>query len=264
MNIFEKIREDEDTQAGTNKNLADAAVAEAREKIKDQILFLKLSSKDVNIRHHLLPINEENKEKLLDSIPDKDIIDFNEVILKGNWREYLERYKGEKPSKYNKETISEQSLVTKEKDEERLDPAKEFALSFQAMIKHYALNLEFEENEQKKESERKLLQKEFKSKLMELEKKKPHIVAIIEGIDLNILRKSDYEVAINLNEDRLQNYEEKLREYFDLKVDSTVEKRTKESKVEMIKKDPRFRYYCALREALEMKGPCSPEIFINL
>ncbi len=99
---------------------------------------------------------------------------------------------------------------------------------------------------------------------MEIEKKKPHIVAIIEGIDPNILRKSDYEVAINLNEDRLQNYEEKLKEYFDLKVDSTVEKRTKESKIEMIKKDPMFRYYCALREALEMKDPCNPEIFINL
>jgi hypothetical protein len=262
MNIFETIREDKDTRAGINKNLADAAVAEAREKIKDQILFLKENSKDLNIRHHLKEVNKDNKDDFLKNLSNKDVIDFNEVILKGNWQEYLEKNKTEKLTKYEKEKVADQNLITPEKDMARRDPAEELKLSFRAMINHYARNLEIEGYEKKKETERQLLRKEFMLKLEELEKSQPHIAAEIKGIDPDIFRKPDYQVVLNLSENSLSDYENGLKKYFNIKLGGKCEENPVESKVQIVEKDPRFRYYCALKQLVN-PGPCEPHIFIN-
>jgi hypothetical protein len=263
MNVFEVLQENKDTTSRAGKNLADAAVVEAMKKIRDQILFLKENSRDTSIRHHLKEINKDNKDTLLGSIPGEDIIDFNEVILKGNWKEYLERKKEKKLTKYIKEEISDQDLATLQKDSERLSPADNFRLSFRAMIDHYARNLEIEELEKKKQTERQILKENFMSKLDELEKNKPHVVAEIKNINPDIFRRPDYEVALKLDERSLIDYEKGLIKYFDLKTDSKSEEHSPEKKVEVIMADPRFRYYCALRELLEIEGPCNPQIFLN-
>lgn len=263
MNFFETIREEKDVRAGTSKNLADAAVAEIKERIKDQIIYLKENSKDLNIKHHLKEINKENRDSLFQKLSDEDFIDFNEVILKDNWQAYLEKNKTEKLTKYEKEKVADKTLIAPEKDRERRDPAEEFKLSFRAMIDHYVNNMEMEENEKKRESERKRMYQEFTQKLADLGRNKPHVVAEIQRIDSNMFRRPDYEVVFKLSENALGSYEEGLKKYFDLKTDSRTEKRTPEIKAEIIMKDPRFRYYCALRELLGVEGKCDPQIFIN-
>lgn len=262
MNTFEIPKDSLDIiDSQSNKKMADLAIAEIRKKIEDQILFLKDNSKDVNLRHHLSGINKENKELLLKSLFDQDVIDFNEVVLKGSWKKYLEKFKEEKLTKYKKDEIDEPHSATLKKDSELRNPAEEFKLSFRAMIDHYAKNLEIEEYEMRKETERQILKKEFADKLKELEKHKPHIVAEIKGIDFNIFRKPDYEVALNLNEDSLNTYENGLKKYFDIKLSSNTENRSREIKIDMIQNDPRFRYYCALKQIID-PGPCEPHIFI--
>lgn len=262
MNTFEFLQENKDATSQTGKNLADAAVAEAMEKIRDQILFLKDNSKDTNIRYHLKEINKENKEDFLKNLSSEDVIDFNEVILKGIWKAYLERKKEEKLTKYEKEKITDQNLTTLDKDRERLIPADNFRLSFRAMIDHYARNLEIEEYEKNKETERQLLQREFTLKLEEFRKNKPHIVAEIRGIDPSIFRKPDYEVALNLSENSLSDYEKGLRKYFDIKLGGKDKEGLIENQIKIIEKDPRFKYYCALKQLVNL-GPCEPHVFIN-
>lgn len=261
MNIYETLNIEEDKD--NSKKLADLAVGEIKEKLKDQILFLRDNSKDLSIRHHLKEINKDNKDDFLQNLSNKDVIDFNEVILKGDWKTYLDGKNEEKLTKYKKEEVADQNLTTLDKDRERLIPADNFRLSFRAMIDHYAKNLEIEEYEKKKETERQLMKDEFMKKLGDLEKDKPHIVAEIKNIDPDIFRRPDYKVALNLNKDRLGDYEGGLKKYFDLKTSSMVEERSSKKKVEIIMADPRFKYYCALRELLDLAGPCNPEIFLS-
>jgi hypothetical protein len=259
-NIYEALSLEEDRDKG--KKLADIAVEEIKEKLKDQILFLKDNSKDLNIRHHLKEINKENKDLFLQNLSDDDVIDFSEVILKGNWQAYLEKNKNKKLTKYEKEKVADQDLVTLKSDSERLSPADDFRLSFRAMIDHYARNLEIEEYEKKKETERQLLKREFTLKLKEMEKSQPHIAAEIRGIDFGIFRKPDYEVALNLSTSSLSDYEEGLKKYFNIKLGGKYEASPAANKFQLIEKDPRFKYYCALKQLVN-PGPCEPQIFIN-
>jgi hypothetical protein len=263
MNTFEtyieKINKDEDV----DQKYTDLAIHEIKEKLRDQILFLKKNSKDVSIKDHLACINKENKDSLLESLDDSEMIDFNEVILKGKWKEYLAKKSEDKLTKYEKVKLSDKIFTAADINKEGKSPNDDFKLSFRAMIDHYATNLEIEENLKKKETEREQLKKEFKNRLSEIEKNKPHVVAAIKALDLDIFRKPDYEAIINLDERNLGDYKKGLKKYFDLKTDSTAEKRTLQQKANMIINDPRFRYYCALRELLSLEGLCTPEIFLN-
>jgi len=262
MDIFEQLK-NTDPYAQEGKDMADAAVAEIRERIKDQILFLKENSQDPNIKNHLKMVSKENWDILLGSLSNQDIIDFNEVILKRNWKQYLERNKEGMLTKYYQEKFENKSDELLAKDAMMSNPADEFRFSFKAMIKHYARNCEIDEETKKREKERDELKKTFQEKLEDIRGDRPHVVAVIEGLDMDMLRKADYEVIINLDKQHFQGYEEKLKNYFSMKIGSTREARPEDIKAEIIRDDPRFKYYCALRAALGMEGPCNPEIFLS-
>lgn len=107
------------------------------------------------------------------------------------------------------------------------------------------------------EKEKTLLKKEAEKKLGELKNKKPHIAASIDNIDLNLLRRLDFKIIADLDAGKFNDYENNLREYFRNKTQKNPDER-----LTVIENDPRFKCYCALKEALDL-GPCSPEEFIK-
>lgn len=130
--------------------------------------------------------------------------------------------------------------------------------NFAALLRTWLL----EKKGQSVEREKETLKEEAKQKLLELKNKKPYIAAHLDDIDLDLLRRLDFKIIKNLNQQNFEDYEKNLREYFINKVESNREEKSKEIKISIIKNDPRFRCYCALREMLDLE-PCNPDAFIK-
>lgn len=110
--------------------------------------------------------------------------------------------------------------------------------------------------------EKEMLKNEALKKITELKKKKPCIAAYLDSIDLAALRRLDYKIVEDLNPENFGDYESNLREYFSNKIKGKNNADLVETKLTIIENDSRFKYYCALREALDL-GPCNPETFIQ-
>jgi len=125
--------------------------------------------------------------------------------------------------------------------------------NFAALLRNWIL----ERKDLNAEKEKEALKMEAENKLMELKKKKPHIAARLNNIDLNLLRRLDFKMIANLDGENFNDYENNLKEYFKNK----TQKKPDEA-LTIIKNDPRFKCYAALKEALDL-GPGSPEKFIK-
>lgn len=124
--------------------------------------------------------------------------------------------------------------------------------NFAAML----LNWRIDKAELERAKEKELLKKEAEKKLDELKTIKPHIAAYIDNINLDLLKRLDLKVIKDLDEQSFMNYEKNLREYFRNKTEG------KEEIKKEVEKDPRYQWYCMLREILNL-GPGRPDIFIN-
>ncbi len=131
-------------------------------------------------------------------------------------------------------------------------PAGSNEYNFGAMLLTWSLD----RTEEKRVREKELLKKEAEQKLIELKTAKPHIAAYVDNINLDLLKRLDLKVIKDLNEQSFIDYEKNLREYFKNKTEGK-----KEIKRE-VEKDPRYQWYCMLREVLDL-GPGRPDIFIG-
>lgn len=125
--------------------------------------------------------------------------------------------------------------------------------NFGAML----LNWSIDKTERKKAEEKELLKEKARQKLTELKRKNPHIVAYIKNIDIDLLNRLDLGVISNIDQISLGDYKNNLKEYFGNKT-----KGKSEQWFTIIKNDPRFKCYCALKGILDL-GHCSPEEFIK-
>ncbi|MFA4818073.1 MAG: hypothetical protein WC608_05160 [Parcubacteria group bacterium] len=107
------------------------------------------------------------------------------------------------------------------------------------------------------EKEKRELKQKAERKFNELKKRAPHISAYVNDKVFNSLRRFDYRMTVDLNEANFSDYESNLREYFKNK---TMGKQ--DEGLAIIEEDPRFKYYCAMKEALGL-GPCQPDVFIK-
>lgn len=172
-------------------------------------------------------------------------------------------------SRIDEENLSKETLDLYEKYKESKlteEEVKNFAqkipkespdYQFAAMLLNWVIG----KREELSRAEKELLKEEAKSKLEKLKKINPDIEKYLQGINLDDLLKTDYKIITDLNKQNFESYEKLLRAYFWTKVESKVEERSKETKLRMIQNDPRFQYYCLLREAMNLGG-CNPETFL--
>lgn len=165
-------------------------------------------------------------------------IDIDELSPKA-----LELYRKYKRGKINSEEIKKFSAETATASSD---------YSFAAML----LNWQIDKAELERAKEKELLKKEAKQKLIDLKNVKPHIVAYVDNINLDLLKRLDLKAIKDLDEQSFISYEKNLREYFKNKTEGK-----KEIKKE-VEEDPRYQWYCMLREILDL-GPSRPDIFIN-
>lgn len=107
------------------------------------------------------------------------------------------------------------------------------------------------------EKEKKLLKEKARQKLIELKRKYPHVIAYVDNIDLDLLKRLDLKVISNIDQINLGDYKNSLKEYFGTKIEGKPDQ-----ELIIIKNDPRFKCYCALRGILNLE-PGSPEEFIK-
>jgi hypothetical protein len=107
------------------------------------------------------------------------------------------------------------------------------------------------------EKEKEKLKEEARRKLEELKKNNPHVVAHIDNINLDSLRRLDLKVISNIDQINLGDYRNNLKEYFGNKT-----KGKQEQELKIIKDDPRFDFYCSLKGILNLE-PGKPEEFIK-
>ncbi len=254
MKNFEINLEKAKTQEDQNKELTDLAVKETMKRIKDQIFKLKENSDDPVIKHHLKNIDEKNIE-LIDK---DDLITFNEIVVKGKWKERIKEIeKKEKIKKYEGNERDDEEII-KAARKSGVIPAEDVRLSFRALIDHYARDCELKEQEKQKAIEKELLKKEAEQTLVELKKDKPYIAAHVEKIDFNALKKSDYRIIIGLNPHNFGDYDGKLREYFKNRISGKSEDEAKSE----IMHNPRYAWYCMVRELMNQE-PINPDQFIS-
>lgn len=125
--------------------------------------------------------------------------------------------------------------------------------NFAALLRNWALERKSIEIEKEKER----LKKQAGKKLEEFKKKNPHVAAYVDDKIFNSLRRYDYKATIDLNQNNFRDYESNLREYF-----KNMTRGKKEDPLVIIENDPRFKYYRALKEALDL-GSGNPEEFIK-
>lgn len=170
-------------------------------------------------------------------------IHFGNIDIDGLSRESLEIYR-----KFKKEIIAEEDLK-KISDKFERGSAD---YNFTAMVRNWIID----RKELEKQKEKNLLKGKAEKIVSDLRKSNPHIAARVDEIDWSKLGRVDFKTLIDLNEQSLDTYEERLKEYFSNKLKGKEEIR------ETLENDEKYRYYWMLRDILQ-KGPPDPDIFIN-
>ncbi len=253
MNTFETLSEKKVSPKEERKGLIGHVIESAREKIKEEIINMAKNSEDPMIKSHLMEFVKD--ESRLEKLSDDDLIAFNEVIVKGKWKEWNKKPEEGNPSKLEeyRKKVSEYA-ASQGVAEENFDACEDPRCTFSSMIYHHVIDCETIE-------EREELINNAKRKFDRLSKAKPHIAAYIEGINWASLWNSDFRVVDNLNEPEILNHEKKLKSYFSEKFKDIQGENLIDKKRLIIENDPRFKCYCAAKEALEL-GPCHPDIFM--
>lgn len=139
---------------------------------------------------------------------------------------------------YKNGRLTEENLKNFSKTLDAGSPDYQFA----ALMEHWIMNAKKEKMIDLREKMKIDAGKELE-KIMNIN---PNMQKCLNGINLDSLRKSDYEAIINMDNLNLGTYEERLREYFDNKVGGKQEARTPNIKRSMIEGDQSYLLYRAI------------------